>query len=117
MPPTASRALLVVKLVHTIVWAVMAGAVLALPLCVLFEADRAALAIIALIAAETAVLLVNGWRCPLTRVAERYTSERAPNFDIFLPRWLAEHNKTIFGLLFVLGLGLFALRASRLLTP
>ncbi|MBX3273136.1 MAG: hypothetical protein KF729_22925 [Sandaracinaceae bacterium] len=111
----AARALFAVKLVHTLVWAVMAGAILALPLCVLFEADRAALAIILLIAAETAVLLVNGWRCPLTRVAERYTDERAPNFDIFLPRWLAEHNKAVFGSLFVLGLGLYALRAAGLL--
>ena len=23
--------------------------------------------------------------------------DRAPNFDIYLPRWLAQHNKTIFG--------------------
>jgi hypothetical protein len=31
-----------------------------------------------------------------------------PNFDIYLPRWMARYNKQIFGTLFVLG-GLFAL--------
>jgi hypothetical protein len=31
-----------------------------------------------------------------------------PNFDIYLPNWLARHNKTIFGAIFILG-GLFAL--------
>jgi hypothetical protein len=37
----------------------------------------------------------------LTAVAARYTSNRADNFDIFLPVWLARYNKAIFGLLFV----------------
>ena len=30
---------------------------------------------------EVAVLLINGWRCPLTIVAERYTTDRRHNFD------------------------------------
>ena len=53
---------------------------------------------------EVAVLLVNGWRCPLTSVAARYTSDRQDNFDIYLPAWLARHNKSIFGTLYVAGL-------------
>jgi hypothetical protein len=28
--------------------------------------------------------------------------ERADNFDIYLPNWVARHNKAIFGTLFVL---------------
>jgi len=47
--------------------------------------------------------LFNKWRCPLTSVAARYTSDRRPNFDIYLPEWLAEHNKLIFGALYVAG--------------
>ncbi|MBB1092471.1 hypothetical protein HUU61_14375 [Rhodopseudomonas palustris] len=39
-------------------------------------------------------------RCPLTAVAARYTDERADNFDIYLPIWLARHNRLIFGTLF-----------------
>jgi len=50
----------------------------------------------------------NRFRCPLTDVAARYTEERAANFDIYLPEWLARHNQSLFGVLFVAG-GLFTL--------
>ena len=36
----------------------------------------------------------------MTDLASRYTEERADNFDIYLPLWLARHNKLIFGMLF-----------------
>jgi hypothetical protein len=49
------------------------------------------------------VILTNRGRCPSTDVATRYTDDRADNFDIYLPLWLARHNKTIFGTLFVAG--------------
>ena len=39
--------------------------------------------------------------CPLSDLAARYTDDRASNFDIYLPNWLASHNKAIFGTLFV----------------
>jgi hypothetical protein len=49
------------------------------------------------------ILALNHGRCPLTSVAARYTLERADNFDIYLPDWLARRNKVIFGTLFVIG--------------
>ena len=52
---------------------------------------------------EVAILAVNRMRCPLTGVAARYTEDRSDNFDIYLPAWLARHNKLIFGGLFALG--------------
>jgi len=55
-------------------------------------------------AREVAVLVVNRMRCPLTGVAARYTGDRAENFDIYLPLWLAKYNKEIFGTLFALGI-------------
>jgi polyferredoxin len=57
-----------------------------------------------LVIGETVVLVLNGWRCPFTGVAARYTDDRRDNFDIFLPAWLARHNKLIFGWLFVAAL-------------
>jgi hypothetical protein len=39
----------------------------------------------------------------LTGVAARYTAERGPAFDIFLPEFVAVWNKTIFGALFFAG--------------
>ena len=50
---------------------------------------------------ESEVLAANGGRCPLSDLAARYTDERASNFDIYLPNWLASHNKTVFGTVFV----------------
>ncbi len=50
------------------------------------------------------MLLLTDWRCPLTRVAARFTTDRRDNFDIFLPDWLARYNKEIFGGLYVAGL-------------
>ena len=63
-----------------------------------------ALLAICLVSLEVLVLAANGWRCPLTPVAARYTDERRDNFDIYLPMWLARHNKTIFGALYVGGI-------------
>jgi len=60
-----------------------------------------ALAMIAIVLGEVVVLLVNGMRCPLTPIAARFTDDRRPNFDIYLPQWLARLNKEIFGTLFV----------------
>ena len=46
---------------------------------------------------------MNRGRCPLTDLAAPPTQERADNFDIYLPLWLALHNKVIIRTLFVLG--------------
>lgn len=53
---------------------------------------------------EVSVLVANRMRCPLTEVAARYTTERQDNFDIYLPLWLARHNKEVFGGLYVAGI-------------
>ncbi len=104
----APTALAVVKLAHTVVWALFAGCIVALPVASWFGEHRLAGWLAAIVAGEVAVLLFNQWRCPLTSVAARYTSDRRPNFDIYLPEWLAEHNKLIFGALYVAGVA-FAL--------
>jgi len=90
-----------IKLLHTAVWALMAGAILALPIFALVRNFRWALILTALVVGECAVLALNRGRCPLTDVAARFTDNRAPNFDIYLPVWLARNNKAIFGTLFV----------------
>ena len=37
----------------------------------------------------------------MTDWAARFTENRAANFDIYLPNWLARNNKAIFGTLFI----------------
>jgi len=94
------RKLLWVKWIHTIVWAVFASAIVAIPVVTAMDELQWAAWLSALVIVEVAVLAVNRMRCPLTDIATRYTEDRADNFDIFLPLWLARHNKRIFGCLF-----------------
>lgn len=103
IPSSAGVALNTIKLVHTLVWAFFAACIVAIPIAAArAEYSRAAF-LIGLIALEVLVLVFNSWRCPLTAVAARYTGERRANFDIYLPEWLARHNKTVFGILYVAG--------------
>jgi uncharacterized membrane protein len=99
-----ARRLRAVKVVHTVVWAFFVACIVGMPLAALAGRFGLALALGGLVAGEVAVLALNGWRCPLTAVAARYTEERRDNFDIYLPLWLARYNKQVFGALFAVGL-------------
>lgn len=93
-----------VKVVHTIAWAFFAGCIFAIPVFAWRGEFVGATVLIAIVFVEVVVIVANSWRCPLTGVAARYTDDRRDNFDIYLPLWLARHNKTIFGGLFIAGL-------------
>jgi hypothetical protein len=94
------RVLAGIKLLHTAIWAVLAGSILALPVAAFTRHFRWALILTAFIVCECGVLAANRGRCPLTDWAARFTEDRAANFDIYLPEWLARNNKVIFGILF-----------------
>ena len=98
-----SDKLALVRLLHTIVWAFFAIAILLIPVLAYGELFSAVAILVALVLCEVLVLWFNHWRCPLTNIAGRYTKHRHANFDIYLPLWLAQHNKSIFGALFVVG--------------
>ncbi|MBZ5590023.1 MAG: hypothetical protein LAO05_15825 [Acidobacteriia bacterium] len=99
-----TNSLRMIKLVHTLVWVFFAGSIFAIPVFAALGQYKAALVFIGTVFVEVLVLVVNGMRCPLTGIAARYTDDRRDNFDIYLPEWLARHNKTVFGLLYVLGI-------------
>lgn len=101
---TPEAKLRAIKVTHTVVWAVFAGAIVAAPVFAARGDLRAAWGLIGFVFLEVVVLAVNRMRCPLTDVAARYTAERQDNFDIYLPLWLARHNKQIFGALYVAGI-------------
>lgn len=99
-----SREMLVfIKLLHSLVWVLLAGCVVCIPLFTLKRRYRAAKIVSIVVWIECLIILVNRGRCPLTDFAARYTTDRAANFDIYLPLWLAKYNKLIFGTAFVLG--------------
>ncbi len=96
-------ALVFVKLAHTVVWAFFAACIFAIPVLAIVGRLRLAMIASGIVGCEVLVLVANRMRCPLTDVAGKLTAERADNFDIYLPLWLARHNKVLFGTLFVVG--------------
>lgn len=97
---TALRA---IKAAHTAIWLFFVACILGAPLAASFGNFTLAGLLVGCVALEALVLLGNKWTCPLTGVAARYSERREENFDIYLPRWLARHNKRIFAPLYLLG--------------
>ncbi len=94
-----------IKLIHTLIWAIFVAVIF----YVLYSGITDTITIytwigIGLIIGEGLVLLIFNMSCPLTVVARKYSDSKKDNFDIFLPNWLAKHNKLIFTSIFVVGL-------------
>lgn len=100
----ATNALNTVKVIHTIIWLVFASCIFAIPIFALLDEYVRAAVFGAVVFIEVLVLVFNQWHCPLTFVAARYTDDRRDNFDIYLPEWLARHNKLIFGVVYAAGM-------------
>jgi hypothetical protein len=98
------RALLAIKFVHTVVWAFFVLCIVAVPVLAWRGEQVKASWFAGIVSVEVLVIVLNRWRCPLTPVAARYTEDRRANFDVFLPEWLARHNKVIFGSLYFAGI-------------
>jgi hypothetical protein len=81
-----------VKLVHTFAW-------FSIESCMIYvlwagfrrRSDRRVAIAAGVVASESLVFAANGFRCPLTEVAERVGAERGSVTDIYLPRWFARN--------------------------
>ena len=106
MPFSVSKrtALLTIKVGHTLVWAFFAACIFAIPVLAWRGDVRHASHLIGIVLLEVFVLALSGGRCPLTPIAARYTDDRRDNFDIYLPEWLARHNRLVFGVLYLAGI-------------
>jgi hypothetical protein len=102
-----------IKLAHTVVWAILVAIILTIPVMAWQGRVTATAVLTGIMLAEVLVLVVNGWRCPLTILAARYTDDRRANFDIYLPLWLAANNKRIFGSVFAAGVVFSLWRLAR----
>ncbi len=103
--------LLLIKILHTSIWAVMASMIVYILIAGIFNIQNLLVYIsIATILGESLVLLFFKWHCPLTLVAYKYTKNHEDGFDIFLPKFVARNNKTIFSIIFVIGLALVVWR-------
>jgi membrane-bound metal-dependent hydrolase YbcI (DUF457 family) len=95
--------IVLIKALHTLVWAAMVACIVAIYGFANAGKFGLALAMIGIVFVEVLVLMLNRMSCPLTPIAARFTDDRRPNFDIYLPQWLARLNKEIFGTLYLGG--------------
>jgi hypothetical protein len=92
VPAVAQREITVIKAVHTAAWLSIEASTLYLLYSGLTKrSDRRSAIAAAIVGAETTVFTANGFRCPLTQLAERRGAEHGSVTDIYLPRWFA-HN-------------------------
>ncbi|WP_206082183.1 hypothetical protein [Maribellus sediminis] len=101
---TATNKLLTIKIAHTIIWVFFVSVIVYILYTGIIDAVNTYTWVgIGLVVAEGLVLLAFRSFCPLTVLARRYSDSDLDNFDIFLPNWLAKHNKLIFTILFAVG--------------
>lgn len=92
--------LVLIKVVHTVIWVVLSAVIYYLLYAVIADRiDRWFWWGLGLVGLEIVTLLVFRMSCPLTVVARRYSDSQRANFDIYLPEWLARHNKTIYSVI------------------
>lgn len=88
----AGPALLAITAAHTLVWfSIESCMVYVLYAGLANRTDRRAAIAAAVIAAESLVFAANGFRCPLTDVAESLGAEHGSVTDIYLPAWFARN--------------------------
>jgi carbon starvation protein CstA len=92
-----------IKIAHTIVWGFFVACIAAIWIFAWRGKYLNAALSIGMVSIEAVVLVLNGFHCPLTPIAARYTDNRRANFDIYLPEWLAKRTKPIFGGLYAGG--------------
>lgn len=100
-----------IKFVHTIIFWILS-------LCVLFSLFSGisgrisswTWVAVSLVLVESVVLIVSGWTCPLTRLAEHLGTERGAVADIFLPKWFADRIFPICGTTYGVAMGILLFR-------
>ena len=107
-----NRKLFLIRLVHTLIWIFFVLVIGYILYAGIFDALGIWVWLaIGSIILEGVILKLNHGSCPLTPIATRYTSRIDDSFDIFLPNWLAKHNKIIFGSISFLGVVIVIYRA------
>lgn len=106
-------ALFAVKTVHTVIFFSMSWAVLYTLYSGLTNrmSCKTGMAVAAVVG-EGIVFASNGWRCPLTKVAEGLGAANGTVADIFLPQWFARRIPAVSSTL--MGVGLLAMLWHRL---
>jgi hypothetical protein len=106
-----SRSLTIIKIVHTVIWLFFVLVIFyVLYSGIVNKVTHYTWIGIGLIIGEGLVLLLFKMFCPLTLLARKYSDSQKDNFDIYLPNWLARHNKIIFTSIFLIGVVIVLIR-------
>ena len=97
-----TRSIAFIKFIHTVVFVVLSALLAGLLYEVIANRMTAITWIaVTLFLAEGIVLVLNGWRCPLTAIAENLGSSHGQVTDTLLPKWFADHVFQVYSGLFV----------------
>jgi len=106
-----------IRIVHTVIWFFYLCILLVVFYFSIFaKINDIFWTAIAFILFEGIVLLVNDWKCPLVKLAKRYTQNPVAGFDIILPQWLVKHNTSfykIYAIIFFISLILALVRITK----
>lgn len=111
---TANEKLRLIKIAHTAIWVFFNIVIFYMLYAVIVnKIDIWLWVSYAIILLEGLILLAFKMYCPLTVWARKYSDSTKDNFDIYLPNWLARHNKLIYTNIMV---GIMIFTIIRLLT-
>jgi len=103
--------LILIKTIHTIIWLFFNVVIFYLLYAVIInKIDKWIWICIGLIVLEGMILLIFKNVCPVTLIAKKYSASRKDNFDIYLPNWLARHNKEIYSIIVLIALAILIYR-------
>jgi len=102
---TDNLKLIYVKVIHTIIWLFFNVVIFYLLYAVIVnKIDKWVWICLGFILLETSILLVFKKVCPVTLIAAKYSDSTKANFDIYLPNWLAKHNKLIYSVIVLIAI-------------
>ncbi len=105
--------LTIVKTIHTLIWVFFNIVIFYMLYAVIAnKIDTLVWIGIGIIILEGIVLMIFSKMCPLTVIARKYSDSEKANFDIYLPHWLAKHNKLIYTSIFIFTIGILIFRIA-----
>lgn len=103
--------LIIVKIVHTLIWLFFNIVIFYFLYAVSVNNINTWVWIcLGVILLEVLVLAVFKSICPITLIARRYSESTNDNFDIYLPNWLAKHNKQIYASIVLIAITILIFR-------
>jgi hypothetical protein len=100
---TAGLKLTLIKIIHTLIWIFYNVVIFYLLYAVIAgKIDKWIWIGLGIFLFEAIILLIFKMKCPLTIIARRYSDSDKDNFDIYIPNWVARHNKMIYFFILVI---------------